>query len=72
MEAALPWLLAAALMVVANVVWAILSSFFSTILPTKRNLLTYLDKILVIAMAMTCTFQVKQEEIETSYKSKDL
>ena len=52
------WVVAFTLMAVANSLWMILRSFFKTILPTKRNLLTYLDEGLVISLALTCSFEV--------------
>jgi hypothetical protein len=38
-------------LVLASLAAALLSSYFASILPTKRNLLTHLDWLLVIAMA---------------------
>ena len=59
----LNWLVAFTLMAAANALWLILRSFFKTILPTKRNLLTYLDEVLVISMALTCSFEVSTDII---------
>ena len=58
----LAWLVAFTLMAVANTLWLILRSFFQTILPTKKNLLTYLDEVLVISMALTCSFEVSSDK----------
>ena len=59
----LTWVVAFTLMAVANVLLLILRSFFKTILPTKRNLLTYLDEVLVISMAFTCSFEVSTDKL---------
>ena len=54
----LTWIVAFTLIALANALWVILRSFFKTILPTKRNLLTYLDEVLVMFLALTCSFEV--------------
>ena len=44
------WLICSISLLVSNLSCFVLCSFFLSILPTKRNLLTYLDTVLVVAM----------------------
>ena len=49
--------------VVSNLACLVLCSFFFSILPTKRNLLTYLDTVFVLTMTALVNFMVSGVKI---------
>jgi hypothetical protein len=53
-----PALVTLASLLLANLTAALLCSYFASILPTKRNLKTHLDWVLVIAMAIFVNISV--------------
>ena len=55
-------------LVLSSVVTFTLTSFFSTILPVKRNLLTYLDGALVFSLHIGIMSQVALSGIMSSFQ----
>ena len=63
------WIVCTISVVVANLSCLALCSFFTSILPTKRNLLTHLETLLVLAMAAVVNGLVsRQKNIRKSLK----
>ena len=56
----LSWLTVSSV-VVCDLVAIILASYFSTVLPTKRNLLTKLDGLLVLSLTVTANIWVSSK-----------
>ena len=57
------WAVCTISLIVSNLSCFALCSYFLSILPTKRNLLTYLNNLLVITMTFLVNFMVSKESL---------